>query len=156
MSTTELNATMVAIDPPGFVIEEVTKEPRGTICFPEKKSKSLLAPLVEARYSDDGTNRKLTISAVVFISTEELSKLSLKVYQNSYTNIEGIPQLQFFVSYDLKENEASEFDVYEITFDARNIPFNGGLAQIKTIETFLWDVDPVASRGTVTTVQSGG
>lgn len=156
MSTNVLNPSIAVINPPGLVIEEVVTKSRGRICFPEKKSKSLLAPLIEARYSDNGDVRKLTISAVVFISTDELEKLTLQVYQNSYANIEGIPQLQFFVAYDLKENVASEFDVYEITFDARNIPFNGGLAQIKTIETFLWDVDPVASRGTVTNVQSGG
>jgi hypothetical protein len=155
MSTNVLNPEVELINPPGLVIDVNVAESRGRISFPEKKSKSLLSPLIEARYSDNGNVRKLTISAVVFISTNELEKLTLKVYQNSYANIEGIPQLQFFIAYDLKENEASEFDIYEITFDAKNIPFDGGLSQIKKIETFLWDVDPVASRGTVTTVQAG-
>jgi hypothetical protein len=137
------------VTPPGVLIKKIVKESRGMIEFPEKKSKSLLSPLVEASYKD----HKLLITAVIFVAPSKNESLDLSIYQNCYTNIEGVPQLQFFVCYDMLESKSKDFFVYEVTFEAEKIPFDGGLSQIKTIQTFLWDVDPVASRGTVTNVQ---
>ncbi|MEN2414997.1 hypothetical protein [Flavobacterium mesophilum] len=140
------------VKPPGERITEVIKKSRGSINFPESKSKSLLSPLVEALYN----NGTMTITAVIFVAPLENEAIDLKIYQNWYTNIEGFPQLQFFVSYDMSEKVSKDFLVYEVTFDAKSFPFQDQMSQIKTIQTFLWDVDPVTSRGTVTTVQSGG
>lgn len=146
----EENARKSRKSPPGVLVTKIVKESRGTVEFPEKKSKSLLSPLVEASYKD----QKILITAVVFVAPPlENEPLDLSIYQNCYTNIEGIPQLQFFVCYDMVESKSKDFFVYEVTFEAEKIPFDGDLSQIKIIQTFLWDVDPVASRGTVTNVQ---
>ncbi|MCC9071633.1 hypothetical protein LNQ49_08580 [Flavobacterium sp. F-65] len=152
MSTTNLNSEILVKFPPGICIENSTVEPIGSVTFPENKSKALLPPIVQASFKDH--KERLVIQAIVFIAQDEQSELSLSIFQNCYVNIEGIPQLQFFICYDMIETVAKEFNVYEVSFDAEPIPFEG-FSQIKTIETFLWDVDPVASRGTVTTVQAG-
>lgn len=138
------------VKPPGERITEVVKNSRGLIKFPENKSKSLLSPLVEALYDND----TITITAVIFVPPFQNETLDLKIYQNWYTDIEGFPQLQFFVSYDMSETVSKDFFVYEVTFEAKSHPFEDQISHIKTIQTFLWDIDPVTSRGTVTTVQS--
>lgn len=152
MSATNSNSDVLIKYPPGVCIENVNVNPIGSVCFPDNKSKALLPPIVQANFKDN--KEKIAVQAVVFIAKDEQSNLSLSIYQNSYVNIEGIPQLQFFICYDMLETVAKEFNVYEVTFDADPISFDD-FSEIKTIITFLWDVDPVGSRGTVTTVQAG-
>jgi hypothetical protein len=140
------------IDPPGFEIEKFKKcKPRGLITFPDNRSKALMSPLVEAAY----INETLSITTVIFVPPfEDKKALDLKIYQNWYSNIEGVPQLQFFICYDMSESVSKDFLVYEVTFDAESKPFEEQLSMVKTIQTFLWDVDPIASRGTITNVQT--
>ncbi|AYN05126.1 MULTISPECIES: hypothetical protein [unclassified Flavobacterium] len=152
MSTTNLNSEVLIKYPPGVCIESIDARPIGSVSFPENRSKALLPPIVQASFENN--KEKLVVQAVVFIAEDEQTDLCLSIYQNCYVNIEGIPQLQFFVCYDMVETVAKEFNVYEVTFYADPIPFDD-FSQIKTIVTFLWDVDPIGSRGTVTTVQAG-
>lgn len=138
-------------NPPGFSIETTESTKVGQISFPERRTRALLSPLVEAYLEDK--NKKLLIRAVVFIAPDE-NAMNFTIYQNWFVNIEGTPQLQFFICYDMKEIEGKDFDIYEVSFYAVDTPFGkNAFSHLKTIETFVWDVDPVTSRGTVTTVQ---
>jgi hypothetical protein len=138
-------------NPPGAcIVDKLPSEPLGSITFPDNRSKALLPPIVDAHFKNN--KKKLVIRAVVFIAKDD-NTLDFSIYQNCYVDIEGIPQLQFFVAYDMIEYEGINFDMYEVTFDADPIPFPDHFSQIKTIQTFLWDIDPVGSRGTETIVR---
>ncbi|KAF2514188.1 hypothetical protein [Flavobacterium foetidum] len=138
------------IYPPGTQLD-VTLSPDsvGKIKFPERTDRMLLSPLVEAYYNKE---TGLLVRAVVFVARKETKNLDFRIYQNCYIDLDGNPQLQFFISYDLVETKETDFLVYEVAFYANEIPY-GPLSQIKTIQSFLWDVDPVGSRGTETNVQ---
>ncbi|WP_166921771.1 hypothetical protein [Flavobacterium poyangense] len=141
------------IYPPGKSLgPKVKLEKLTSITFPDNQTNALLSPVVQANLID---GRKLKVKAVVFIAPDDQNGLDFDIYQNCYVNIEGKPKLQFFVCYDLKDVVGKVFDIYEVSFEAKQIPFPGGLSEIKTIETFLWDIDPITSRGTETTVQPG-
>lgn len=153
MEKTTLYSPTSKIYPPGEKLDIVLdRDPEGKIKFPEKRDRKLFSPIVEAYYSKE--KKELLVRAVVFIAREELKKLDFRIYQNCYIDLDGNPQLQFFIAYDLVETEVTDFYVYEVDFTAEPLPNRpDGLSKIKQIETFLWDIDPVSSRGTVTNVQ---
>ncbi|MWB96359.1 hypothetical protein GON26_18505 [Flavobacterium sp. GA093] len=137
--------------PPGVcIVDSLPSEPLGSISFPDNRSKALLPPVVNAQLKNN--KKVLAIKAVVFIAKGQ-NTLDFSIYQNCYVDIDGVPQLQFFVAYDMTEYEGIDFDMYEVSFDANPIPFVDHFSQIKTIQTFLWDIDPITSRGTETNVQ---
>ncbi|MEN2400422.1 hypothetical protein GKZ90_0011575 [Flavobacterium sp. MC2016-06] len=141
------------IYPPGKSLGDTIKlEKRTSITFPDNQTNALLSPVVQATLV---SKDKLKIKAVVFIAPEDQNGLDFDIYQNCYVDVNGKPQLQFFVCYDLKDVVGKIFDIYEVSFQAKKIPFEEGFSQIKIIQTFLWDIDPIASRGTETTVQPG-
>ncbi|MCV9931181.1 hypothetical protein OIU80_02705 [Flavobacterium sp. LS1R47] len=153
MSTT--NSSIHGVDtkiPPGVLIKQVTRNNVGAVSFPERKTTALLSPIVEAYLVDN--NQELLVRAVVFVAHELQGSLSFDIYQNCYVDIEGTPHLQFFICYNMLEIVGKKFDIYEVSFNAIPIPFDS-FSEITTIETFLWNTDPITSRGTETTVQAG-
>lgn len=152
MKKTTLYSPTEKIYPPGIQLSvKLDPDPVGKIKFPERTNRMLLSPLVEAYFNK---KKELLVRAVVFIAKKEEENLDFRIYQNCYIDLEGNPQLQFFVAYDLIETKDTTFFVYEVDFTVSSIPYGkDALSKIKTIQTFLWDIDPVASRGTVTTVQ---
>ncbi|MBO9586047.1 MAG: hypothetical protein J7574_17925 [Flavobacterium sp.] len=143
-------------DPPG--VDITTKDEAhaiGHVSFKEKKSVEVLSPYVEAYY--DANKNVLSVNAVVYVDQTKVVNevLDYSIFQNTFIDLDGNPQLQFFIVYNMPEELSGELVIYEIIFTANAEHFIGGLSNIKQIQTFLWDVDPVASRGTVTNVQSG-
>ena len=155
MSKTTLYSPTEKIYPPGVQLPvKLNRKSVGLIKFPERTERMLLSPLVEAYYSKE--KKDLLVRAVVFIAREEAKELDFGIYQNCYIGLDGSPKLQFFISFDLIETKVTDFFVYEVDFTISNIPYGeDALSKIQTIETFLWDIDPVGSRGTVTIVTSG-
>ncbi|MEL1254977.1 hypothetical protein AAEO57_14400 [Flavobacterium sp. DGU38] len=153
MEKTTPNDCPVIIPPPGVEIPtEFTKTTYvGEIKFPLNKSTDLFSPVVQA-FLVDGI---ITVNAVVFVDSKIAKSTEFTVVQNCYVDIEGDPQLQFFVCYNLDDKDAAKnFWVYEVNFQVQPImPFD--ILKIESIQTFLWDVDPIGSRGTVTIVQQG-
>jgi len=152
MEKTTLYSPIEKIYPPGELLPvKLDPDSVGKIKFPERTNRMLLSPLVEAYFTKE---KELLIRAVVFIAKKEEENLDFRIYQNCYIDLDGNPQLQFFVAYDLVETKETTFFVYEVAFTVNSIPYGpDALSKIKTIETFLWDIDPVTSRGTVTVVQ---
>lgn len=148
------NDCPVIVPPPGVEIPTKFTSTTyvGEIKFPLNKSTDLFSPVVQA-FLVDGV---ITVNAIVFVDSKIEKSTEFKVLQNCYVDIEGDPQLQFFVCYDLDQKDASKnFWVYEVTFQVQPIlPFE--ISKVETIQTFLWDVDPITSRGTTTIVQVGG
>ncbi len=144
------------IDPPGFALtkEDVVYPEVGKVSFPKRKSLGILSPYVEAYY--DSKKNTLTAKAVVYVDlTTQNIDFKCRVFQNCYIDIDGNAQLQFFIAYDTPEKVSKDFTIHEITFEAKDEYFKGQLANVRSIQTFLWDIDPETSRGTETTVQAG-
>ena len=141
------------IYPPGILLPvQLDPNPVGKIKFPERTDRLLLSPLVEAYYNKE--RKELLVRAVVFVARKEEKNLDFRIYQNCYIDLESNPQLQFFIAYDLVETKETDFFIYEVSFIVDNLPYgDDALSKIKKIQTFLWDIDPVASRGTETNVQ---
>ncbi|MDO5969863.1 hypothetical protein Q4Q35_08585 [Flavivirga aquimarina] len=138
--------------PPGNLIKETSVTLSGEIFFLNKSSKTPLPPLVESYIT---RNKEIQVDVIVFIDSL-FSTPDFNVYQLYCINNSGEPKLQFFIDYDLKETTANDFNAYQITFTVskEGIPAGVKLKDIKTIEAFSWNIDPVTSRGTETTVQS--
>jgi hypothetical protein len=157
MSTTNLNveSNEVITMPPGTkIFSENDNKEIGKVTFPERKSKGLLSPLVEAFYNAE--NDTLSINIVAYVDLDRRNEVfQYDIFQNTYIDIDGNPQLQFFIAYNMPEQDACTFSVHELKFKANPYAFIGDFSKIKTIQTFLWDIDPIASRGTETTVLPG-
>lgn len=136
------------------------------IKFPNPRHDKPLPPTVQATIND---SKELEISIVVFVSENtNIDPDSLCVIQDfSYTN-NKTPFANFYVCYDIAPVPCSTFNLFQLTFNAINSPEgytpNGilpkdmpipNILDLKEIVSFLWDEDPVGSRGTVTTVQQG-
>jgi hypothetical protein len=145
----------VIIYPPGTDITPTEgANSIGNVTFQETKSIEILAPYVEAVYS--ARENTLTMNAVIYVAAEAIKNevLDYSIIQNTYIDIEGQAQLQFFIVYNQPEELSGDLFIYEIIFQADSTIFIGGLSNLTSIQTFLWDIDPVTSRGTVTTVQT--
>ncbi|MCV9930330.1 hypothetical protein OIU83_21910 [Flavobacterium sp. LS1R49] len=158
MSTTNSNIQDCEpqIMPPGAIILLNSRNPEiGKVTFPERKSKGLLPPFVEAYYNKEDDS--LSVNAIVYVDLDrkENESFAYSVYQNCYVDVNGNPQLQFFIAYNMLEQDATTFSIHELKFKVNKDIFIGKLADVKTIQTFLWDTDPIASRGTETNVQPG-
>lgn len=152
------------IYPPGKCMKpesqsRITKQT--PICFPENKSSIPFAPIVQATLKENGT---FQVRAVFLVARKPKEKkedgkeddLKFDIYQNWYIDLNGKRQLQFFIAYDILDDPQKDFDVYEASFKAEPYPYGKDtFAEIETIQTFLWDIDPETSRGTETTVQQG-
>nr|WP_294925674.1 hypothetical protein [uncultured Flavobacterium sp.] len=161
MEKTTLYSKDEKIYPPGKCIKSATK-PKLTqkpISFPENTSIIPFSPIVQATFTDPDT---LQVRAVFLVSTNTAlnnDKLAFDIYQNWYVDLDGKRQLQFFISYDIEDTLSENFDVYEISFKAVKDPYEkeeNPFMSVKTIQTFLWDIDPVTSRGTETVVHTIG
>ncbi|WP_264534974.1 hypothetical protein [Flavobacterium sp. N1736] len=163
MTKTTLYSPTEKIYPPGKCIqtESKSKLTLKPIRFPENNSKIPFAPIVQATIMIDGT---FQIRAVFLVARkpkgqgedEKKDELKFDIYQNWYVDLRGQRQLQFFIAYDIDDSIEENFDVYEASFKAEKDPYGEkAFADIATIQTFLWDIDPETSRGTETTVQQG-
>jgi hypothetical protein len=144
------------IIPPGIDITPKDKDAVhsiGTVTFKKTKSAEVLSPYVEAYY--DAHQNTLQIQAVVYVDSPLIENeiLHYKIFQNTYIDIEGDPQLQFFIVYNMPEELSADLFIYEIVFNAAD-SFIGGFSNLEKIQTFLWDSDPETSRGTETAVRS--
>lgn len=140
MKTT--NVSLVA--PPGEPIDQsnirIQKLDDTQISFAfNSTSVKPFSPLVQVGYAKNGN---LQVSAVVFVASAENPDFSGVNYQSVISD-SGEPQLDFFLIYDAPEKSYQSFDAYRVDFIMENPPEN-----LDQVQTFLWDEDPVSSRGT--------
>lgn len=109
-------------------------------------SEQPLQPLVQAIFNE---NNELQVSAVVFIASEETFNFKGVNFQSVISG-DGTRQVDFFILYDDPEVSSEKFNVYRVDFTVKKDKLPQNLGQI---EVFLWDEDPVTSRGTVTEIQ---
>jgi hypothetical protein len=141
--------------PPGTVIPILDfSVVSSSISLSNNKSYDLLQPLVAASLDATGN---IQVSTVVFVDAS-LSLVNTDFIVNQLYDISdlGFPRIQFFISYEKPETKPTEFKAYEISFSpllASLIPAVVIGSQIKTVQVFIWNVDPKTSRGTETVVQ---
>ncbi len=142
----------VLTSPPGNQIKINTVSFNGEIAFQHKPSKKPLPPLAEASISESG---QVQVEVIVFIDAS-IPQPDFNVYQLYCISNSGDPKLQFFIEYDIKETSATELKAYQLTFKVleKYIPASSKLTDIKAIEVFSWNEDPVTSRGTETIILS--
>ncbi len=153
------------VKPAGIVINDVkVSRLEVQIDFPNPRHDKPLPPISQATVNK---NNELEISIVVFISKNtEIKGDELTVIQDfSYTNTQ-VPYANFYVCYDIAPEPCATFNIFQLNFTAdpkgfipndtlpKGLP-TPNLLDLQEIVSFLWDEDPVGSRGTVTTVQSG-
>lgn len=153
------------VKPAGFEIKKVKVKSLGfQIEFPNPRHNRPLPPTTQATINE---NNELEISIVVFVSknTEIIADGLCVIQDFSYTNNQ-IPYANFYVCYDIAPESSATFDLFQLDFIANpkdytpnmTLPIDlpiPNLLDLKEIVSFLWDEDPLGSRGTVTTVQSG-
>jgi len=145
MDTTSLCTT----SPPGIPVEKsnITKTKLDAqISFgfiSNSSSDKPFSPLVQVSY---GVTGDLQVSAVVFVATSEKPNFSGVNMQSVISN-SGEKQLDFFIIYDEPEERYQSFDAYRVDFFIENPP-----EDLVQTQTFLWDEDPISSRGTTTII----
>lgn len=143
MSTTNSECNTVIPNgtqiPTSSVIQLINQGVPVQISFMQSRPNAPLPPLVQSFYSEG----KLQVCAVVFINIEtKIDQNSISVFWN-----QDVECPNFYVSYDAPEVTSTTFLAYQVNF---NLHLE---TQPSTINTVVWDEDPVGSRGTVTTVQ---
>jgi hypothetical protein len=124
-------------------INQLTK---GDIISPSTQTTTTpLAPIVTANYNNGDTS--ITVQVTVYIDSLDLVT-SLQVYANPVLEDSSHKQLLYFV-YNFKEEIPLAVYPYSFSFQIPSSPHGH---TIKSLETFLWNLDPVTSRGTVTEV----
>src|SRR5690349_10659719 len=105
MQKTTLNSCPETVVPPGT---EITPEEKansiGNVTFQQTKSVEILSPYVEAYYS--AKENTLSVNAVVYVDSDTIKENGIFEYsiiQNTYIDLEGLAQLQFFIVYDMPE-----------------------------------------------------
>ena len=121
-----------------------------------KSSPRIFSPIVQSVYNEH--ENTLITEAKLFIRIPKQMELSdgspdicFCVYKkNKWKGVSYCPS--FMICYDCDRDDLSDnFAVYSLTFTIEDV-----YVQPLKIKTYLLDVDPDGSRGTETTVQSGG
>lgn len=165
MKNINLSTGNSIIYPPGICLpKECIKRinPAGKITF-ENNFNQPLPSLVEATFNKKDNINSINVKALILInSTFKLN--SVNVNQLFSISNFGNCKLQFFI-YTSKETakelakkrEYCNYEAYTIEFSTNletPLPEGISLKDIKTVQTFVWDIDPKTSRGTETTVQT--
>lgn len=123
--------------------------PLSPIGAPSPREKQLIpSPYnVHADYS----NGELTVLATVLLPAPQLECTVTQVFS---VDQNGDPRLLLYFCYDLEDSDYTQFfsKTYRLVVDPTPFPSNFNLAEVKSIEFFVWNEDPKTSRGTVTTV----
>ncbi len=154
MNTTNSKKTnLVSTPPPGTSPLTVTLSDflQGALIRPStQRSTTPLSPIVDAQFSQDGRNiivyAVILIDANVSINSNNLDFFESPVIQNP----DGTIVKSLYAAYDYYEEIPEALVPYSFNFE---IPAESRLGTINSIELYLWDEDPVGSRGTKTTVK---
>lgn len=133
------------------------------ISLPGGNYPKLLPPVTVANFltNEFGIAKGIRETGLIFVDKSyNLNVDDFTFYLNFTYGAAGGYQLNVYIAFE-KETKGipEEYNTFgfEVNFEGDTITCDGGnaiaLSEIKTIETFVLDVDPETSRGTVTTVQ---
>ena len=139
-----MNTECMPINPPGVELKNISfNATEQQITFKNNRSITPLPPLVQANFDIE---ESISVSAVCFLDAQQ-DISSVQVYWDG-----NVLKPDFYIAYNIKNNEVKKFTAYEVNFTLTKEELLG--VKPETIEVFVWDKDPITSRGTVTTVKS--
>lgn len=145
------NAQCVKIVPPGKLknatLTQYPLKSSSSITF-GNESLVLLPPLVKVNI----VNGSIAANVIVFMDYS-IGQPNFSVSYEFTTCNSGVPQISLYICYDEKIiTPYNQYIPYSLAIS--DLPLSNEQGQtIINLKTFLWDEDPVTSRGTVTTVQ---
>lgn len=147
--------------PPGILNTSSTQQINTCrINFPSDRLYNfVLQPL--NRVSLDKENGVLHINTFFLVdqavAEKHSSDLQFAVYQLYCISDIGEPQMQFFITSNYTNGKTDNYYSVQLDFELtdESLKADGvSITDITSVQTFLWNVDPRTSRGTVTTVLS--
>lgn len=140
-----MNLTETMLPPGTVFLRKITNFEKGNLISPS--TQTTVTPLAPSNVSAIENGTIITITATVFIDAAD-QVTSLDIYLTEEL-INGDTQ-GVYIDYNYLEEIPESLYPYTFSFDIEN-PTNS----ITKIESYLWDEDPVGSRGTITTVDHG-
>lgn len=140
--------------PPGNLIAAKTPHvPIGHLAFTEK-SAGILQPLVLASLDGSYIRASAVIQVDAALYDAPPEPINFNIYLQYCVSESGLPQPQVYIAADFEILPSSSYRSIKIVFNITDadLPSYVLLKEIKTLQVFLWDVDPRTSRGTITTV----
>ncbi|MEP3838576.1 MAG: hypothetical protein ABJM36_13060 [Algibacter sp.] len=141
-----MSLTETMLPPDTVFLTKITNFQKGTLISPS--TQTTITPLPPANVTAIEHGTTITITATVFIDAAD-NVTSLDIYLTEAL-INGDTQ-GVYIDYNYIEEIPTSLYPYTFSFDVQD-PTNA----ITKIESFLWDEDPVSSRGTITEVEDGG
>jgi len=125
------------------------------ITFSNYDTLDLFPPLTQAYFK---SNDVLEVKSLILIPEHENNNYTIEAVQQFTLSDTGEIQLNIFITYKDSENKLNCYVPYMVTLELSNSylesnGIKGNYRLVKTVKTFLINLDPVASRGTVTTVK---
>ncbi|MDO7173078.1 hypothetical protein [Mariniflexile sp. AS56] len=131
--------------PTGTVLfKTISNLQKGALISPSTQTS--LTPLQPDHVSAVENGNTITITATIYVdAADNLNSIDVYITQPLVGDTQGV----YFV-YNYKEEIPEALYPYTFSFDLED-----PTKSIKNIESFLWDEDPVTSRGTETAVVGG-
>ncbi len=147
------------IFPPGKLIQKSVKLIHVGQLDLFKKYEEPLPTMVEARF--DEKKGKIVVRSMIFINSDA-KDIKVKISQLFCVSTYRKPMLQMFIHCGKqmikeikKKGTGRKYQAFQLEFSTDCLPSAPKgiqLSDIELVQTFLWDIDPKTSRGTVTTV----
>ncbi len=162
---TKASIVKLPAEPPGVPVQNISQVVNeGVIHFKAgNTNNSSLSPIngVTFNYNEKDPSQSTIGISVFFMVDQALyekyinNSLVFTVYQYFCLGNEGQPQLQFYITSNYQNGNTDIYNYGQLQFLVTNDSLKSiGLtvADIFSIQTFMWDLDPKTSRGTITTV----
>ncbi|MFT5862609.1 MAG: hypothetical protein ACI828_001258 [Flavobacteriales bacterium] len=147
-----MSATDLQLPPNTRKITTVTPS-KGLIITPStQRTTKPLAPEVSAQFNK-GESYIIVQSTVLIDAAASIA--TLDIFQGpAVTSSDGAITIPVYVAYTYKEEIPVSLYPYSISFQIKSEGSSDILtSQVTEVEAFLWDEDPIGSRGTRTTVK---
>ncbi|WP_298319616.1 hypothetical protein [uncultured Aquimarina sp.] len=132
------------VPPPGNLSSQITKSFKALVSVDEY----LPAPEIINCSSNISSSGEMIMKVQVIVFIPEITCLTDKDV-TIYWDKKSSPD-SFYITYNKSEVVTYNYRAYEVNFD---VLYCSSDTFPSLIEIYLWDEDPVTSRGTVTTVQ---
>ncbi|WP_420574174.1 hypothetical protein [Kordia sp.] len=145
-------ASTITVSSPVEIYGNYSSNEQILLKISDHKTKDLFPPTVTAYEEKD--RKIINVNAMILFPFGEIDKNKFQVTQQHVYGNNGDNQLNFYISYRTSDVCTNQYIPTLISFQSNSvINILGESPKIKTVQTFFSNLDPVTSRGTVTTVK---
>lgn len=138
-------STEIELPPNTTKLTTITNLNKGALITPS--TQTTVTPLPPDNVTAIQTNNLIAVTAKIYIDAAD-NLTGLDIYAANSLKAGGIQDV--YVVYNYEEEVPLALYPYTISFSIDN-----SAGEIHKIESYLWDEDPVSSRGTVTDITGG-